>query len=183
MHRIDIDAMNAGTYRLLNLLLLGAFHAGSAMAYPTLPGRIPIHFDLWGRPDRWADRSFLSWFGLPLIATALAGFLELASRYSARHPQLWNVPDKRRFLELDPAARAPIIARLREFLAMTGVMGTALVMLVQFSIYHSATGRGSGMQGYVAAGIGIFLLVLLASALRMNARVGAMIREAHRGPE
>lgn len=183
MHRNDIEPMNAGTYRLLNLLLLAAFYAGSAMLYPTLPDRIPMHFDLSGRPDRWADRSFLSWFALPLIATAVAGFLELASRYSVRHPQLWNVPDKRRFLELDPAARAPIIARLQDFMAMTGVMGTAVVMLVQFSIYHSATGRGSGMQAYVAAGIGIFLLVLLSSALRMNARVGTMIRDAHRGSE
>ena len=173
--------MNAGVYRLLNLLLLGAFYAGSAMVYPTLPERIPMHFDLSGRPDRWEDRSFLSWFALPLIATAVAGFLELVSRYSVRHPHLWNVPDKRRFLELDPAGRAPITAQLQDFVAMVGMMGTALVMLVQFSIYRFATGHGSGLPVYVFAGIGIFLLVLLVAALRMNARVGAMIREAHRG--
>ncbi|HEX2079005.1 MAG TPA: hypothetical protein VHG08_14880 [Longimicrobium sp.] len=139
-----------------------------------------MHFDVAGRPDRWEDRSFLSWFALPLIATAVAGFLELASRYSVRHPQLWNVPDRRRFLELDPAARAPIVAQLQDFMAMTGMMGTALVMLVQFSIYRYATGHGSGLPVYVFAGTGIFLLVLLSSALRMNARVGTMIRDAHR---
>jgi uncharacterized membrane protein len=173
--------MNAGFYRLLNLLLLGAFFAGSAMVYPTLPERIPMHFGLSGRPDRWEARSFLSWFALPLIAAAVAGFLELASRYSVRHPQLWNVPDKRRFLELDPEARAPIIAHLQDFMAMVGMMSTALMMLVQFSIYRFATGHGSGLPVYLFAGTGLFLLVLLSAALRMNARVGTMIRDAHHG--
>jgi uncharacterized membrane protein len=173
--------MNTGTCRLLNLLLLGTFYAGSAMVYPTLPERIPMHFDLSGRPDRWEARSFLSWFALPLIATAVAGFLELASRSSERHPQLWNVPDKRRFLALDPAARAPIIAHLRDFMAMVGMMSTALMMLVQLSIYRFATGHGSGLPVFVFAGTGIFLLVLLSAALRMNARVRTMIRDAHRG--
>ena len=38
---------------------------------------------------------------------------------------------------------------------------------------------GSGMPAYLFAAIGI-IIVILAGALRMNARVGPMIRDAHR---
>lgn len=36
------------------------------------------------------------------------------------------------------------------------------------------------MPVYLFAAIGIIIMVILAGALRMNARVGAMIRDAHR---
>ena len=64
--------------------LCAAAHAGlwwrAAAWYPRLPERIPIHFDIAGKPDGWAVRSLVTWFSLPglsLVMTLLlvtAGF-------------------------------------------------------------------------------------------------------------
>lgn len=38
-------------------------------SYPRLPERIPVHFDLTGKPDRWGGRWMI--FLLPLIGTQI----------------------------------------------------------------------------------------------------------------
>lgn len=172
--------MSARTYRLLNLLLLGALFAGSMMVYPTLPERFPRHFGASGQPDAWSERSVLSWLALPLVAAGIALLLEGVTRLSGSNPRMWNVPDKPRFLALTPAEQAPIIARLRNFVGFVAVTSTVLMMVVQAGIYFAATRRGNGMPVFVFAGIFIHLLVLAVGALQMNGQVGTMIRDAHR---
>ena len=166
-------------YDRINAILLAVLFAGSAWAYGRLPERIPMHFGLNGQPDRWEARSPASWFFLPLVAAALALGLRSMSRYSVGHPELWNLPDKRRFLALDPAAQAPIIQRMQEFLAFVGVMVTAVMMVVQASVYAAATGRSSGLPVFTFAGIGAAVAVMVVAGGRLNARVGAMVRDAH----
>ncbi len=39
-------------YDLLNILLLGSLTYGFLKIYPTLPGKVSLHFDIMGRPDR-----------------------------------------------------------------------------------------------------------------------------------
>lgn len=172
--------MSASTYRLLNLLLLGALFAGSMMVYPTLPQRFPRHFGVSGQPDAWMERSVLSWLLLPIIAAATAALLEVASRASIRNPSLWNVPDKQRFLALTPAEQAPVIRRLRDFMGMTGLATTALMMLVQASIYDAATRSTPSMPGYVLPAAGLFAVILVILGLRMNSRIAALIQDAYR---
>lgn len=171
--------MPTATYRLLNLLLLGALFAGSLAVYPRLPGRFATHFGIDGQPDAWATRSLLSWLALPLVAAGVALLLEVASRTSASHPHLWNVPDKPRFLALTPDERAPIIHHLQRFVGMVGVMTTALLGVVQASLYHAATGRSAGLPGYFLPALGVFMVVTVTLALRMNARVAALIGDAY----
>ena len=48
-------------------LLLFALSAGT---YPSLPEQIPMHFSATG-VDRWAPKTFLAWFGLPLLTVGL----------------------------------------------------------------------------------------------------------------
>lgn len=171
--------MTTRRYHLLNAILLLALFAGSAWAYPRLPARIPIHFDFAGRPDAWESRSIVSWFLLPAIAVGLAAFLRGASALAVRNPETWNLPDKRAFLALDPVARAPIVARMQEFMAFVGVMVTAVMCIVQASVYRAATGTETGLPPWAMAGIGLATLVMLAAGLRLNGIVGRMIREAH----
>ncbi|HEX6909097.1 MAG TPA: DUF1648 domain-containing protein [Longimicrobium sp.] len=163
--------------RLLNAVLLLALFAGSAWAYPRLPERIPIHFDLTGQPDGWASRS-TGWFLLPVIALALAAFLHAVAAYSANHPETWNVPDKRRFLALDPQARAPITAKLRAFVAWVGVVVTAMMCVIQAAVFRAATGASRGLPPWAMAAIVASVLVMVAGGLRLNRVVGRMIREA-----
>ena len=98
-------------------------------AWPALPERIPMHFDLSGVPDRWGDKSLVSWFGLPALGTLL-GFVMglLLPRWvagMARRNSPWlNVPDKKRFAALPEAARERAVQPL--------VLGlTWIVLLVQ----------------------------------------------------
>lgn len=51
------------------LLLLGSFLAG-VWAYPHLPERVPIHWDLQGRPNGWGS-PFWAAFGVPLLNLAV----------------------------------------------------------------------------------------------------------------
>lgn len=171
--------MSTQTYRLLNLLLLGALFAGSMMVYPDIPQRFPIHFGASGQPDGWATRSPLSWLMVPLIAAGSVLLLEAASRISVRNPQLWNVPQKSRFLALTPNERAPIIHRLQRFMALVGVMTTGLMAVVQASIYHAATGRAPGLPAYFLPALVVYMAIVLGAALRMNRTVAALTRDAH----
>jgi uncharacterized membrane protein len=170
--------MSIQRYRLLNAVLLLALFAGSAWAYPRLPARIPIHFGVSGQPDRWAARSVASWFMLPAIAAALAVLLHAVSAYAMRHPESWNMPDKRRFLALDAAAQAPIAARMREFVAFVGVVVTALLGVIQAAVYQAATGAARGLPVWSTAAIGASLLVMAVTGMRLNAAVGRMVRDA-----
>jgi uncharacterized membrane protein len=171
--------MNEKPLRLAALGLLAALYAGSAAAYPRLPERIPIHFDLAGNPDTWASTTLLSWFMLPLIATAVAGLMLVGGRVSEYRPELWNVPEKPRFLALSAEARAPIVARLRAFLALMAVMTTALMALIQVEVFLVSTEKMPSTPWLIAGGIAVMLLVTGVAAVRMNGRVAAEIREAH----
>ena len=171
--------MSEKPLRLAALTLLAALYAGSAAAYPRLPERIPIHFDLAGNPDGWAGTSLLSWFMLPLIATAVAGLMLVAGRLSEYHPELWNVPEKPRFLALPVEERAPIVARLRTFMALMAVMTTALLGVIQAEVFLIATGRMGATPWLIAGALVVMLTVTGVAAVRMNGRVAAEIREAH----
>lgn len=171
--------MSTQTYRLLNLLLLAALFAGSMMVYPHLPRRFPIHFGVSGQPDGWATRSPLSWLMIPLVAAGTVLLLEVASRISVRNPHLWNVPDKPRFLTLTAEERAPIIHRLQNFMGLVGVMTTALMGVVQASIYHAATGRTPDLPAYFLPALVMYMVIVLGAALRLNRGIATLIRDAH----
>ena len=75
-----------GTYRLDRVelrrdwpawLALAAGLVAAALAYPHLPEAVPIHFDIQGRPDRYAGR-LMGAFGLPLLNVAVYGLMLLA---------------------------------------------------------------------------------------------------------
>lgn len=171
--------MSIQRLRLLNAVLLLALFAGSAWAYPRLPGRIPMHFGFSGQPDAWASRSIFSWFLLPIITAALALGLNAIAASTAAHPELWNVPDKRRFLAMGAAARAPIVVKLREFVAFVGVVVTALMVVIQLAVYRAATGTAPGLPVWAMAAVGVVLLVISIAAMRLNAAVGRMVADAY----
>ncbi|HEY7767761.1 DUF1648 domain-containing protein [Longimicrobium sp.] len=165
--------------RLATLGLLAALYTGSAAAYPRLPERIPIHFDFAGNPDAWAGTTLLSWFMLPLFATGIAGFLFVIGRGSEYRPELWSVPEKARFVALSVEARAPIMARLRTFLALMAVMTTALMGVMQVELFLVATGQIRSSRWLIPGAVAVMLTVIGVAAVRVNGRVAVEIREAH----
>ncbi len=115
--------------RSLLILSMLAVWVLAVLAWPDLPARIPMHYDLGGQPDRWVDKSVLSWFGLPALGTLLGVVMGLLlPRWvmgMARRNSPWlNVPDKRRFAALPEAGRVRAVLPL--------VMGlTWIVLLLQ----------------------------------------------------
>lgn len=55
----------------LPLFIIGVMFITGVIAYPNLPDRIPVHWNIAGEIDRWSDTSFMSVFQLPLIALGL----------------------------------------------------------------------------------------------------------------
>lgn len=51
-----------------------------AYAYPSLPARIPVHWNGFGQPDRWTNKSFLAVFFLPLMAAYVQTWLIVLKR-------------------------------------------------------------------------------------------------------
>lgn len=127
----------------INALLAGALLLGSALVWPELPERVPGHFGLGGEVTRWDSPSALSWFGLPLVGLALVAMLYGIARLLPSRPDLFNMPDKDRFLELPAAFRAPVVARMREMLH--GLASLMLVMpgVIQWMRYRTAHGADS----------------------------------------
>ncbi len=54
------------------------------VVYPSLPQRIPVHFDLAGRPDGWARKSFLSVGGTVLLTAFFYALLTAFSWWTAK---------------------------------------------------------------------------------------------------
>lgn len=63
--------MNPREMPKLPLVLIATMFAAGAIAYPHLPPRIPMHWNMAGRIDAWAERSFMSVFSQPLVALGL----------------------------------------------------------------------------------------------------------------
>ncbi|WP_237242221.1 DUF1648 domain-containing protein [Rothia nasimurium] len=59
------------TWFLVALGLVVAELIYLALIYQSLPQQIPVHYNLWGRADGWAEKSIWSVFGLTLTLPAL----------------------------------------------------------------------------------------------------------------
>jgi uncharacterized membrane protein len=121
-------------YDVLNVVFLALTTYTVLSAYPRLPDRIPVHFNIAGDPDRWGGKSEI----LILVAVVwglniLLYVFTLTMPSLARHPQRLNIPHKQEFLKLPAATQAVYWALLREF--MTGL--TVAINLIFYLLVHA----------------------------------------------
>ena len=126
--------------------------------WPDVPARVPVHFGADGQPDRWADRSVWSWFGLPLVALATVAGLDVLTRWSLSKPGApgFNLPNKDAILALPPARRAPVLARVASMMYGVGAVCVVVFGLVLADVWATAHGAG-GMEAPVVTLAASFL--------------------------
>ena len=168
--------MRASTLWLVNVALLTLHAAGAALAWSYLPPRIPIHFGLGGNPDAWADTSYFSWFGLLAISCGLSWFIYALTMHGPL--ELWNFPEKKRFLGLSPEKQAPIIARLHAFGALSAIAATATLLALQIGIWLAARGVAGALPEYILFFVFGIPAVLVVTVLRWSRSVGRDILAA-----
>jgi uncharacterized membrane protein len=150
--------------RFVSWGLMLALVAHAVATYGTLPEQVPTHLDLSGKPDRFSERSVLSWFALPTIALLLLILFEVLTRMMPSRPHLINIPDKERFLALPRRWQAPVIAEVILFMDVTAAGVVAVFGLVQWQLARIATGSASGGTGLslivpMFLSVGLLLLV------------------------
>ena len=160
--------------RLLYTLLL-TYWAACFAWYPKLPDRYPIHFNARGQPDGWSQGPF-GWFLLPAIGTMTLLLLLGVGKLARRAPQLWNIPEKKRFLALSAEQRAPIESVLDGILEVAALYTLVVIATCQWAIYRSAVSARPGLPLLFHLVLWGGMAVLLMVVLKKNREVKEMIR-------
>ena len=97
------------------------------LRWASLPDRIPAHFDVAGKVDRWGSKAEL--LVLPWISILMMAGLEWVSR----HPKLWNIP-----VAVTEHNREALEAVTLRILSLAELLVVLLSALLE---YFSMTGR------------------------------------------
>ena len=158
--------------RLLPWLLWAALLLFSIATYGGLPADLPRRINAAGDVTQTDPRSLFNWLLVPGIAAFVQGMLSFVSSLLPTQPELFNFPEKERFLKIPSAYRGPVIARMRDVLDIVGTFTMALIFFVQFGLWRVGLGeRLPALMPIILIGsIGFLPLVLLLS-VRINSAV------------
>jgi uncharacterized membrane protein len=154
--------------------------ASFGLAYGTwgaLPTEVPLGLDASGNAERLTEKIFWSWFGLPVLALATVGLLAGLRALMPRHPELFNHPEKDRFLKLPESFRGPVYLELGAILDVTAIFVGLSVIEVQFLLFRAGTGRPTTMALPILL---ITTLLILPAVLLMLTRVNSAVEVAER---
>ena len=164
--------------RLGAWLLLAMHIAFAVLAFGALPEQVPMHIGLGGEPGNFARRSAWSWSLLPALALLLQLLLSALVPLIRRRPQLFNFPEKARFLALPEADRAPVIAEMVRVLDVCALGVQALLVLVLGQLFEAAQGERSV---FGALAVPLFAVLLTPTLLVLVARVSGAVERAEAG--
>lgn len=154
-------------------------------AWPHLPERIPLHFGIEGRPDRWGTTTWWAWFGLPALGTSIGvamGFLlpRWMVALARRNSRWLNVPHKRLFMALPVAARERAVLAPVPWLHALVCCWQVLLGYLVFGSARVADGRWSALP---TVPLFLLLAVLLACVVGLLMASSRAVRsEAARAP-
>jgi uncharacterized membrane protein len=163
--------------RLLPWAMVLATFLFALGTWNALPPEIPMGIDAQGNAERLTKKLIWSWFGLPMLALGTVALLAGLRALMPRRPELFNHPEKERFLKLPPAYRGKVFEELGSILDVTACFIGVTVIEVQFVLFRAAMGQP------VSAALPILLVstILVAPAvLLMVTRVNAAVESAER---
>ena len=162
---------------IAHIPILIAWFVLAAVVYDQLPERIPTHFDIRGEPDGFLDRSFTSWFLLPVIATVASLSIAFSGLLAGRNPNRWNVPNKQAFLALTDEQRVPIIEMMNTLMAAIS-LGTLLFMAtLHYDSWRIITGASRRLSLISFGTLGLLLVVAIVGGIVFTLRFRRMLKE------
>jgi hypothetical protein len=133
------------------------------LAWDALPARVPIHFGVTGRPDRYGSKSVL--LILPAVAVALTLLLTLVARF----PQSFNYP-----VRVTPENAPRLYRQGRLLLAWLNVLVVWLFAAIEHQTVEIALGHAHAFSnGFVV------LLVAVAVGVPFSIGVLAVVWARH----
>jgi len=165
-------------YDLANLVLLLLTAVLLYGAYGKLPARIPMHFGLDGRPDRWGGRGELIVLAvLPFVMTAaFYALLRFVPRMSADSRRL-NIPHKEEFFRLPPDKREIYWDLIKEFFAALAVsLNLLFYTLIRATVRIAEGGTSLLPFKLMFPALGLMALMMIVYIRRMFTLPGKLIR-------
>jgi uncharacterized membrane protein len=129
-------------YDLANVILIFLTGLFVYRAYPLVPERSPMHFNLAGEPDRWGGRGgLIMLFVMPLVMTiVLYVLVRFVPRIGTRARYV-NIPHKEEFLRLPAEKRDIFWALYKEFFAGLAAGLNLFFYLIVRGTMRIATGQ------------------------------------------
>ena len=115
----------------LAAIVLAVAAAVDVALYPGLPDRIPVHFDFAGRPDRFADKSVWTVFGLLIIGAAVVVLLSVISIFAARYAARTQADDTAQQATLRTQVQRTLLTSMLSELAFVIALGISVIELCQ----------------------------------------------------
>lgn len=162
-----------------NALLLAGLVGLSYYVFPELPERIPQHFGMDGAPDRWSERTLLSWMLLPLMGAATATMLYAVGLYLPRHPESLNMPDRKKLLELPRELQSYVLEAAVNMVHVTTLGLLVMFCSMQYGAWESArTGaRSSALVAGVILGVAVMPFLAIGCIVAIQRRMDRAWRE------
>ena len=146
------------TVNVLNFTILSALLIFSRAAWEKLPEKIPMHYSLSGKPDSWGNKSFLTWFLLPLITIGFNIFMYGISILIKKYPKLLNIPNKDAFLKLSPNKKEPILKLIKEMFYWICLPFNCLMLSICIGDYQVAIGTRNDLKWHFIITIFLFII-------------------------
>lgn len=139
-------------FELPQLLLIGAMFAAALWAWPKLPDRLPVHWNIHGEVDGWGNK-FMGLLFVPLIVLAIYMLMVIVPRF-------------------DPGK-----ANYQSFQKVYGIIRVAIVAYmsaVYAAMMYAAFGHKVNMASVVLPLVGVLFIILgnFLSKIRPNWFVG-----------
>jgi uncharacterized membrane protein len=158
-------------------LLLALYSTACLLVYPSLPERVPFHLGAAGVVDDTAGRNLLVWLALPGASAVLLVAAHLAVNWAVKHPEFWLIPEKRRFLCLSDARRAPLYAELRKLVDVMSISFLLLFAAIQYLMFEAAVQGSARFPAPFRLMLVLFSAYVILYIVRFSLRLRAMILE------